>query len=431
MRRALASSLTAVSLASGSLVLASAPQAAAADVDLAPDRVLTGFATGLQRAVGLALGPDGRIFVSNFWDGTTPGSVRVFEADATGNRAPSAVLDSTSPLMSFLTTPKAVAVGADGRLHMAAYNDNTIRTFTVPATGNGFTMQTAIGSSSMLSAPNDLALTSATSLWVTSGATDEVVRFDVGSPTRVRTLSTQAPIGVAVDGSSLYVTGGNGVAPYVKVFTSTATGPDTPSRTLTGPATGLTHVAGVAVDRYGRVYVADHGDEAIRVFAAGATGNTAPVTVIKGPATQLERPTDLALDPAGRLWVANDVVPGRVVRFPALAAPPAPRPPAPPAPAVTAPSKPRALKVNGKAGARKRTIRWKAPAATGGTRILRYKVVIRKGKKVLVSRTLGPSARKLVVKRSTLRSGTLTVRVRAVNGKGAGPNAVKRFRVRR
>ncbi len=436
MRRALAAT-AAAALVAGALAVIPSPATAgdpavrpAATIAPAPDRVISGPLTGLQRPVGLAIGPDGRIFVSNFLSGSTLGSVRVFAADAAGDTAPGAVLDSTSPGMSFLTKPAGIVVGTDGRLHMAAYNDNAIRTYAVPASGNGFVMQSAIGAATLISAPNDLATTSPTGLWVTSGGTDEVVRLEVGSTTRLRTLSTSAPLGVAVHGTSLYVSGGNPAAPYVKVFTAGASGPATPSRTISGPATGLEEVGGVAVDRYGRIYVANGTDDSVRVFAPGANGNAAPVFVISGAATQIDYPSDLAFDAAGRLWVANDTATGKVLRLPALAAPPVPRPPAPP-PRTTAPSKPRALKVTGKTTAKKRTVRWKAPARSGGTRVLRYRVVIKKGKKALLARTVSASTRRLIVKRSKLRTGRLTVHVRAVNAKGAGPYATTRFRVRR
>ncbi|WP_370615754.1 hypothetical protein [Mumia sp. Pv 4-285] len=433
MRRTL-TFLPAAALIGGTLVLATPPTASAAPQVIAPtpDRVIAGAATGMQRPVGLALGPDGRLFVSNLFATPTPGSVRVFAPAADGNVPAVAVLDPTSPGMGFLTKPAGIAVGSDGRLHMAAYNDNAIRTFTVPATGNGFALQSAIGAATLIAAPNDLALTSPTSLWVASGTTDEVVRLDVGSTTRRRTLHTPAPMGLAVHGTSLYVSGGNGTAPYVKVFTAGTSGPATPSRTISGPATGLDNVWGLAVDRYGRTYVANGGDSSIRVFAAGATGNVAPIVVLEGAATQLELPSDVLLDGAGRIWVANDTVPGKVLRFPALAAPPppAPRPPVT-TPPTTAPSKPRALKVTGKTAARKRVVRWKAPARSGGARILRYRVVVNKGKKTLLVRTVSASRRKVVVKRAKLRNGKHTVLVRAVNAKGGSPYATKRFRVRR
>ncbi|KAA1418368.1 hypothetical protein FE697_021345 [Mumia zhuanghuii] len=422
--------LPAAALIGGSLVLATPSTVSAAPPTIAPapDRVIAGAATGLQRPIGLALGPDGRLFVSNMASTPTPGSVRAFAPAASGNVPAVAVLDSTSPGMSFLTKPAGIAVGPDGLLHMAAYNDNAIRTFTVPATGTGFAVQSGIGAATLISAPNDLALTSPTSFWVASGGTDEVVRLDVGSTTRLRTLDTPAPMGLAVHGTSLYVSGGNGTSPYVKVFSAGTSGSASPSRTISGPATGLDNVWGLTVDRYGRTYVANGGDDSIRVFAAGATGNVAPTVVLQGAATQLDSPSDVMLDGAGRIWVANDTVPGTVLRFAALAAPPTPVP-APPR--TTAPSTPRALKVSGKVTARKRVVRWKAPARNGGSRILRYRVVVKKGKKTLLVRTVSASRRTLVVKRAKLRAGKLTVRVRAVNAKGGSPYAVKRFRVRR
>ena len=93
-------------------------------------------------------------------------------------------------------------------------------------------------------------------------------------------------------------------------------------------------------------------------------------------------------------------------------------------------SKVRAVRVTGKSAAAKRTVRWKKPSYDGGRAVQKYKVVIRKGSKVLRTKSLKPDRRSYVVKKKSLRRGKLTVTVRAKTSMGWSPKVVKRFRVR-
>jgi len=75
--------------------------------------------------------------------------------------------------------------------------------------------------------------------------------------------------------------------------------PDTPKRTISGPATLLNRPAGLLVDSvHQEMYVANDVDvnAAVLVFPLSANGNVAPSRVIQGPLTTLSGPIGLALD---------------------------------------------------------------------------------------------------------------------------------------
>lgn len=110
----------------------------------------------------------------------------------------------------------------------------------------------------------------------------------------------------------------------IKAFPVAANGNVSPTRALNGPATGLTAISDVAIDKQGALYVADGGAGAgsIRIFAHGASGNAAPIRVIAGPNTQIGFAYAVAVDTDGRIYVGEQDSPttgppvsGKLLRF--------------------------------------------------------------------------------------------------------------------
>lgn len=99
-------------------------------------------------------------------------------------------------------------------------------------------------------------------------------------------------------------------------------------------------------------------------------------------------------------------------------------------PPATAPGKVRALTVKGKPRDARRVVTWKAPARTGGSAILGYRVRVTQGSKVLRTAVLAGGKRRLALARKDLRKGQVAVTVVAVNASGASKPVTKRFRVR-
>ncbi len=118
-----------------------------------------------------------------------------------------------------------------------------------------------------------------------------------------------SPVALAVDDrDNIYVLNLNGTVWWITVYPPAAGGSVPPTRFITGQNTGLNYSTGIAVDRFGYIYVCNQvGNQgaSVSVFAPGKNGNVAPVRTIAGPATRLQSPQSIALDDAGNIYVTN------------------------------------------------------------------------------------------------------------------------------
>jgi hypothetical protein len=138
------------------------PLAAGAD-NLAPVQTITGPATGMFEAVGLALDAAGDMFVANL-DFHNNSSVTEYAPNANGNAAPIATIAGSSTM---LDAPEGLAIDA-GRLYAA--NDNGVVTeyaLPLPAgTDNLAPVATISGANTGLASPIGLAFDAAGDLYV-------------------------------------------------------------------------------------------------------------------------------------------------------------------------------------------------------------------------------------------------------------------------
>ena len=142
-----------------------------------------------------------------------------------------------------------------------------------------------------------------------------------GNVTPTRSLSGAAtglgyPRRIVIDATgNVYVANAPGAAnPHsITVYAPTANGNATPIRSITGGNTGLTGVNGLALDNTGtNLYAVNcglcfdsSGVDGILIWPAGTTGNIAPSNTITGGNTGLSTPTGITFDAAGDLLVAN------------------------------------------------------------------------------------------------------------------------------
>ncbi len=166
-----------------------------------------------------------------------------------------------------LKSPYGLAVDSSGQLYIADLGNASIRR--VDADG---TISTLAGGGAFVE-PRNLALDRAGNLYISDFGAHKVYRL--------------SPAG------ALDTVAGTGVAGFTA---------------STGPAASaqLSHPAGLALDRFGALYIADSGNHLVRKVTSGLIETVA----------QVATPTGLAFDGFGTLHVA-DATGGQIVRIPA------------------------------------------------------------------------------------------------------------------
>lgn len=74
---------------------------------------------------------------------------------------------------------------------------------------------------------------------------------------------------------------------------------------------------------------------------------------------------------------------------------------------------------------------WRVPASNGGAAITSYRIVVKKGTRTLVARTVSASSRSVILKRAKLANGRNRVYITARNKVGSSPAVSVRFTVRK
>ncbi|MFL5496642.1 MAG: NHL repeat-containing protein [Gemmatimonadales bacterium] len=276
---------------------------------VAPVRRIHGPHTGLELPGGVALDSHGRTYVTNsprFIEGE--GSVTVYAPKAYGNAAPVRMLMGTH---TRITRPIGLAVAPDGDIYVANGYGQGVLVFGPMTNGDAKPSRWVPPAGPQPATASSLALGDG-ELFLLTGDT---ITVREGTGPSERTLvpaaaadSNFAPVRLALGPSSeLYVAhrpifGGTA---SVSVYRPEASEAVRPLRTIAGTRTGLTSCNGLAVGRDGSIYVLG-GDNRVAVYPARAQGDVAPVRVIAGPKTGLSNPTALALDSRGNLYVVND-----------------------------------------------------------------------------------------------------------------------------
>jgi hypothetical protein len=88
------------------------------------------------------------------------------------------------------------------------------------------------------------------------------------------------------------------VANALTRYAPDASGEATPAAKIAGADSGLHAPSAIAVDREGRIFATNAGNDSITEFAATADGDQAPIRTIAGPHTGLDGPTSIAIEEA-------------------------------------------------------------------------------------------------------------------------------------
>jgi DNA-binding beta-propeller fold protein YncE len=266
-----------------------------ANGNVAPLRIISGPATGLQNPSGLAVDTvNNQILVANIR------SITVYSLMACGNAIP---LRSISGSLTELAQPIGLAVDTVNDEVLVA-NEASITVYGRTANGNVAPKRIISGSATGLRNPAGLAVDTVNNEIVvanTSFITDPdnpssitvYNRTDTGNVAPKRTISgaltkLAQPIGLAVDTvkDEVLVTNESSIT----VYSRTAKDNIAPKRTIEGTLTQLAHPLGLGLDAvYNRVLVANFDSNAVMVYRP-AGGNRAPLRVISGTATELNGP---------------------------------------------------------------------------------------------------------------------------------------------
>ena len=397
----------------------------------------------------------------------TSSAARAAAAPVSVDRAPT---NEVTGVTTTFNAPFDVALDASARRYVANSGNNSVTVHARDASNNAAPERRISGGLTQLSTPVGLAVDGTGWTYVTSAGNNRVLVFAPGvqndvAPTRMITgagSGINAPRGLALAPDGSIVVANTAAPASITVHRRTAANATPPDRTITGPATGLSQPFAVHVDDKGKIYVGDLSGK-VFVFAAGANGDVAPIRTLDGATADFNQVTGVATDSDGNVYVSSFSPPhnallvfgptgsqpnwrlegpaSKVTRPAGMHIakdhrvllvnnnPAALRTYAPIAKKITKPGKVRSLKVAGKQTSKNRKVTWKKPKSDGNSPITRYKVVVKKGAKVVLTRTV--TKRSTVLKRAALPRGRLVVRVSARNVKGYGKATSRAFRVRK
>lgn len=257
--------------------------------------------------------PTGKLYVTS---GSQNSIVRFDNAfTATGNVAPAA---NVSGVATGLSLPVYLALDSTAdRLFVASRSNASIVIFDQASTktGNVAPNRVISGAATNLGTPTDVSLDKSRDLIYVADDLDVFVFNAASTANGNVAVSRDIQVGfvvsaVLIDSAAdrLFVADPTGNTIDVFDSASTLTGAVTPSRQISGAATGLGHPAGLRIDTLGRLIVSNSSPASITVYnAASASGNVAPSATISGTNTGLVTPNQIDFDPtgSGTLYVAD------------------------------------------------------------------------------------------------------------------------------
>ncbi len=292
--------------------------------DVTPSAVITGPSTGLHSCWDVALDSSGKIYVVNNGDFGRDDSITVYAPGSNGDVAPIATIKGPN---SDLHSARAIAVGSDGKIYVTNSRSkvtNYPRITVYPPLGNSrgiidpAPISTIGGPHTALRFPAGIALNSTGNLYVTCSdfAGPSVLIFppdangDVAPATIIngrKDKNIAGPAGIALDLSGrIYVAV---PSDHVAVYPVDATGDAPPIATISSDNTGLDEPSALAVASNGNSYAANKGASgraaSVTVYRMGSVLDTPPIATVSGPRTKLNSPNGIAFDSRGRIYVAN------------------------------------------------------------------------------------------------------------------------------
>ena len=228
--------------------------AAGAYGDVAPVRTISVPDEKLGFAVGIAVDSSGNIYLANNGLGSNcTGSVTVYASVANGEVAPIAVIAGHK---TGLCHPGGIAVGPNGDIYVTNGDQYTpsVTVYAAKANGNVAPIQKITGRRTLLYDPQGVAIDSQGDIYATSGYVGTVTKYRAGAHGNAPPLQAiygiltklQFNAGVAVDATDEMLAT-NQDKNSVTVYASDANGDKPPIRTIKGTQSELHRPRGIAV----------------------------------------------------------------------------------------------------------------------------------------------------------------------------------------
>jgi sugar lactone lactonase YvrE len=262
-----------------------------------PLSAISGLATGLDGAEGVAVDFNGRVYVADY----DSNQIQEYAYSSSGNLSPVATIGGAN---SGLVTPVALTLDGALRLYVANIAGNKITVYATGANGATTPVATLSGPTTGLDGPSALTFDGHGHLWVANEGNNSLTEYPATAHGDLAPLATIAgantglagPQGMTLDGSGNLLVA-NFYSSSLTEYGPTANGNAAPLRTIGGTATGLALPQGVDVDSQGNIYVANE-NAGVTKYSPQATGNAAPTATIIGAATGLSGgPNGLAVAP--------------------------------------------------------------------------------------------------------------------------------------
>ncbi len=292
----------AISVVTGAVLVIAGP-AAAADTGPSPSSVISWASGGENQVRGQAVASDGTIWVTQHTLDESTGSVLGFAADTSGIVTPK--YDITGNFTE-LQDPVSVALDSSNNIWVADHQAAAVYEF--PENSNGNVPPTDI-----IDIPNDqasgVAIGADGSIYVADG--DQALVFDSGAtgaaiPAREITgLDGAYALGLQADGTTVVAQENN----TILTFAADATGAATPLHRISGYLTQLDAsdevLVSIAVDPWGEIYSANHGNNSVTEYAQDANGNVRPAARLIGGSAGLSGVTSVTVDASGSLYIGG------------------------------------------------------------------------------------------------------------------------------
>ncbi len=259
-----------------------------------PVRRIEGLKPSLGHVCAVAVSPEHREIyaIAGDMSGDGPGPVRVFPMDASGDVAPSRIVEVDHGTSGIFVDRK------NDELFITVEHINGIYVHRRTARGTDLPVRYIQGPKTGLADPQGIFVdTDHEEVFVTNYGHWQ--HFAPGERYRAKADGRKpAPLSPST---------GRFLPPSINVYSRTAHGDVAPLRTIQGSRTGLNLPMEVYLDPVSdQIIVANSGAASVLFFEREANGNVAPVRILEGPATGLLAPTGLFVDTKrNELWVGD------------------------------------------------------------------------------------------------------------------------------